>query len=200
MTTRRDLLAYSLDCNRGYVETSPQATFLAPLISTIIPEVRFIYLVRDPREVVRSGMRRRWFNGNPADGTRISPLMDSPIRREWETYTAFQKNLWLWAESNRWILRFLSSFPQERQLFLRSEDVFSADKDVLASLFTFIHASLPPITKVNRLLDQKLNAQQSGEFPDVSAWTREMYKDLIKIAGEVAGVLGYDLHSGSQTG
>jgi hypothetical protein len=193
LTARADLLKYSLDCGRGYVETSPQVTFLAPLILSAIPQSRFIHLVRDPRHVVRSGMRRKWFDGHAGDATRIVPHPNSPDGRKWDEYTAFQKNLWLWAETNRWILEFAAGLPAESILRIHSEDVFNRDETALYSLFKFVNAPLPARAKISRLLNKKLNAQKSGSFPAPGGWSAGQKEDLLKIAGDVAQTLGYDL-------
>jgi hypothetical protein len=193
LTARADLLKYSLDCGRGYVETSPQVTFLAPLILSAIPQSRFIHLVRDPRDVVRSAMRRKWFDGHASDATRIVPHPNSRDGRNWTEYTAFQKNLWLWAETNRWILEFTSGLPAESILRVHSEDVFNRVESTLVSLFRFINAPLPARAKISRLLNKKLNAQKSGSFPRSGGWSTAQKEDLLKIAGDVAQTLGYDL-------
>lgn len=193
LTARRELLDYSLDCGRGYVETSPQTTFLAPIILDAIPEARFIHLVRDPRDVVRSGMRRGWYDGSPFDKNRIVPRPDSEVSRQWKVYNAFQKNLWLWTETNRWISKFYSGLPADRTRLVHSEDVFSSDEETMSRLFAFAGAPVPSSWKMTRVLNKKLNAQKTGQFPKPSAWSEEMYSDLLAIAGETARDLGYEL-------
>jgi hypothetical protein len=191
-TTREELLNYSLICNRGYVETSPQVTFLAPAIFKSIPNVRFIHLVRDPRAVVRSGMRRRWYDGHPADKTRIVPNTNTEIGKLWKNYSSFQKNLWLWNETNHWIMDFLSKLPDNRILQVRAEDVFSGRIDILNEIFSFISAPVPNKNKIQRVLGKQLNQQKTGSFPKPSDWTSEMHSDLRALAGKTANKLGYD--------
>jgi len=188
---RQELMKRSLDCGMGYIESSPQATFLAPFIQKVVPDVRFIHLVREPRDVVRSGMRRKWYEGHGADKTRIIPHPDSSTGREWESYSAFKKNLWLWNETNSWILKFTSSVPAERILLLHSEDVFGASEEALRKLFTFVGSSLPPGRKIAHVLGKKLNQQKTGTFPESEVWSHEMQCDLLKIAGRTAESLGY---------
>jgi hypothetical protein len=191
--TRQELMKRSLDCDMGYVESSPQVTFLAPFILKIVPNVRFIHLVRDPRDVVRSGMRRKWYEGHGADKTRIIPRPDSSAGREWESYSAFKKNLWLWNETNSWILKFTSGVPAERILLLHSEKIFGAREETLRKLFTFVGSSLPPGRKIAHVLGKKLNQQKTGTFPESEVWSNEMQCDLFKIAGPTAQSLGYKL-------
>jgi len=138
-------------------------------------------------------MRRKWYNGHPADKTRIVPRPDSEPGQQWEAYNAFQKNLWLWAETNRWILEFSSSLPADRILLVHSEDVFAACEETLRKLFTFIGASMPSKRKIMRVLRKKLNVQEPGTFPEPTNWSETMYSDLLEIAGKTARALGYEL-------
>jgi hypothetical protein len=48
-----------------------------------MPNVKFVHLFRHPGEVVRSGMRRGWYNGHPSDRYRIEPGQHDPMRRLW---------------------------------------------------------------------------------------------------------------------
>jgi hypothetical protein len=190
---RGELLSMSLDSGLGYVETSPQVTFLAPVIFAAYPNARFIHLVRDPREVVRSGMRRKWFDGHFSDEYRITPVLKSPAATKWGSYNPFQKILWLWSETNQWISQFLITLPPQNKAVFRSEDVFSGDPEIIHKLFDFINSPVPSKEKITRLLRKKMNAQTSGTFPTSSNWTAEMQQDLKDIAGEAASEFGYSL-------
>lgn len=185
---RIDLLQYSLSCSRGYVETSPQVTFLAPIASCVIPSARFVHLARRPADVVRSGMRRGWYAGHASDGTRITP---APEVLPWDSWSPFRKNLWLWAKTNKWILNFTSHLPAQRRLLVRAEDLFAGQEETLERLFGFIGAPVPPRRKIDRLLGQKLNAQKTGDFPRSSDWTADMWQELSAFCGQIARQLGY---------
>jgi len=190
---RSELLNTSLAYGLGYVESSPQVTFLAPAILEAFPMCLFIHLMRDPRDVVRSGMRRKWYAGHPGDATRIVPGPGSEHAKRWNEYSPFQKNLWLWAETNRWILEFTSGLSPERGLLVRSEDVFSGDEKTLHDLYQFIGSPLPHSRKISRLLGRKLNAQVAGDFPPAALWSAGQKNDLFNIAGGMAKRLGYEL-------
>ena len=193
VTSRQETMRYSLSCNRGYIEASPQATFLAPLILNAIPETRFIHIVRDPRHVVRSAMRRKWYDGNPADRTRIAPNPDSKESIPWDNYSPFQKNLWLWAETNKWILDFASTLPERRMLMIRGEDVFSAQQEAMYKLFSFIGSPVPSKHLIASVIDKRLNMQTTGTFPEVNDWPDALRSDLVNIGGEIADMLGYHI-------
>lgn len=191
LASRKEKIEYSLYSKRGYVETSPQTTFLAPIILDAIPDARFIHVVRDPRFVVRSGMRRKWYDGHIADKTRIIPKSDSEEGMQWSRFSTFQKNLWLWTETNKWIHKFLTSLPTDRVLLIHSEDLFTAHEKIMEKLFAFINSPIPPKHKITRVLSKSLNKQKSGEFPEISSWSDGMYSDFYNIAGRTAELFDY---------
>ncbi len=192
-TTRQELFNYVLSCYKGYVETSPQATFLASIILSIIPKVKFIHLVRNPGDVVRSGMRRKWFVDHPNDSTRITPLPNTNTYTQWHSFSQFQKNLWLWNETNRWILDFSAKLPPKKFLLVRSEMLFNGNEETIKSLFSFLETNMPPVKNIQKILGKKLNAQKVGVFPPLSEWTNDMRDDLLAMTGDTARQLGYTL-------
>jgi hypothetical protein len=193
LLARKELLGQALDCSRGYLETSPQGTFSAAVIQRVVPNVRFIHVVRDPRDVARSGMRRGWYNGHKADATRIVPRANSEVAQHWKSLTLLQKNLWLWSETNRWIIDFTADLPSERKLLIRAEDVFAGREEVMEMVFAFLATPMPPLRKIQRVLSKRLNAQKKGSFPKPCGWSRDMRHDAVVMAGGVADTLGYAL-------
>ena len=99
---KRDWLIKEAD-NNGfmYVESSHFLSFLIPHLDTLY-KPRFIHLVRDGRDFVRSGMSRKWYTDHDgpsalpntmAEGHRLDPPPEADTR--------FKKISWLWAETNR---------------------------------------------------------------------------------------------------
>ena len=193
LTARRELLNYSLYCDRGYVETGPQATFLAPVILEAIPDTRFIHLVRDPRKVVRSGMRRKWYDGHDYDFSRIVPSPDTEMGEVWKNTDPFQKNFWLWAETNRWILNFSKSLSEKQYLLIHSEDIFNAHEDTVNQLYRFLGTTTPPSHKIAKVLGKQLNAQTRGVFNQPDDWLAHTEERLSAFVNQIASKLGYDL-------
>jgi len=193
---RRELLDYALSCGRGYAETSPQVTFLAPAILRTVPDARFIHLPRPPADVVRSGLRRGWYAGHHRDSSRIRPRPGTEHAHRWQTYTVVQKNLWLWDETNRWILNFTASLPPQQCLRLKAEDLFAGRSAALQRLFAFASASAPPQKKIRAILNKKLNAQKK-ELPPLSPADRDaIQENLSPFTAQTAAALGYPLTAG----
>ena len=188
---RRKLLNNSLRMGKGYIETSPQATFLAPVIRAVIPNVKFIHIVREPKEVIRSAMRRKWYNGNRLDNCRIEPTSTSLVKIKWDSATPFEKNVWLWAETNEWILRFSEELPVDQYIRLRAEDIFSNHYDTLDAVFRFCGSKTEKPNKVRKILSKRLNFQNVGDFPVTDLWSASMQKQFGDIAGDLALKFGY---------
>jgi hypothetical protein len=191
LLARNDRFRYACSFGKGYLETSPQATFLAPVILKVVPNVKFIHITRDPRDYVRSGMRRRWYVDHPMDNTRIVPHRQSKQGQVWPNLSPFEKIIWLWEETNIWINRFLSELPQERVLRLRAEDVFAMNPASIESYFRFLNSGCPPPQKIRRVLSKRLNAQTAGDFPEYGQWSVEMRQYIREHIGSTAVGFGY---------
>lgn len=178
-----------------YLETSPQVTFLAPILREVFPKSRFLHVVRHPAAVVRSAMRRQWYAGNPFDETRIEPV-STPARKAWNDWTPFEKNLWLWNETNRWIDDFVATLPHSEWLRVRSEDVFLGRPAALESFFDCLEVARPPRKDLERVLGKKLNQQREGNFPEMDDWPPAEREWLIERSGELMERFGYSLSQG----
>ena len=173
------------------METSPQLTFLAPFLLQIHPQARFIHLTRHPYAVIRSGMRRGWYMGHPADATRLTPPPEDPFYTQWRDLPAIIKIAWIWAETNRWIISFLAKVPPHQQLTLRAESLFVGEEETLRALYRFVNAPMPAERKIRKILGRKLNAQKTGNFPPPDHWDSAQREQIWQWVGPVATSLGY---------
>ena len=62
-------------------------------LAETLPESKFIVLVRDPRDFVRSGMRRNYYRGHPWDVGRLKPKAGTDGFAEWTALDDFDKIL-----------------------------------------------------------------------------------------------------------
>lgn len=190
-TMRSNEIKTCLASGRGYVETSPQLTFLAPFLLECWPQARFIHVVRDPRDVVQSGLRRKWYAGNGFDDNRIVPRQGSVEASAWDTYSLTKKNAWLWTETNRWIGNFMDTLAEHQGLTLCSESLFAGESDTMTALFDMLSSSVPQSSRIGRVLDKRLNAQTSGNL--TSTWKDSLQADLEDIALPTMTRYGYTL-------
>ena len=96
--------------------------FIAPVIAELLPNSKFLHIHRHPGEVVRSGMRRRWFFDNPLDKFRAVPVTSDPAFSKWDQWDSFSKVCWLWHAENKRFLELAQSLGSERVLRLQFDN------------------------------------------------------------------------------
>lgn len=188
---REDFVYRAYEGGQVYGETANRLTYFAPALHEVFSNSRFIHLVRDPRDVVRSGMDRGWYDSNKWDEGRIVPRPGDPFFDRWPALSLFEKCAWFWYETNRYARDFLKGLPPERVLTVKSEGLFLGDPDVLRPIFHFFQIEFPKPKLINKVIGRKENRQRRRTFPDVVKWTDEQTGTLRSIAGPMMDILGY---------
>ena len=174
-----------------YVETSARLTFFAPVIYEQLPNARFLFVHREPWDVVRSGMRRGWYRDHPNDPVRIRPVPGEAAYDGWNEMSQFEQICWYWAAYNRFALDFYESVGGDRVLMVRATDLFTGA--ALPEIFSFMGLNLPAEKVLERELKAQHNAQHAAHFPEADAWTDEQREALRRYAGPEMARLGYAL-------
>lgn len=193
LAARDDAVCEANRRGKIYVETNNRLTYLAHALAVSFPASRFIHLHRHPYEVVRSAMRRGYYQAHNWDFARIRPRPGEDLAAEWEALSPLEKSAWYWARVNGEAREFLSTLPAARRLDLQADALFAGDETVLKNLFNFVSIDLPARTQLEEVLGQKINAQRKGEFPTPSEWSeaeRVVVRDRVRV---VASALGYDI-------
>jgi hypothetical protein len=186
---RDDLLCDAHRRGRTYVETSNRLTFFGPALAATLPDSRFVHLHRHPYEYLRSAMRRGYYCGHHWDFARPRPRPDDPVVAEWDGFGPAEKCAWLWATVNDESARFVRSLPETRRLSVGADELFAGEPAVVAELFRLAGGSLPPAKALRRVLGERHNAQEGGDFA-LDPATRRSVDGLV---GRVAADLGYSL-------
>jgi len=179
-----------------YAECSNRLTYVAYELRDHFPNAKFIHLYRDPADVVRSIMRRKYYTEGTSEKSdwgryRITPRDSDPAIRLWDKWTPFQKCCWYWAAINQYSINFVND-SGERAQSLNAEDFFHNRNEEYSSLCNWLGLNPPASDEIQQLLAKPANSQVSGEFDTWNSWSIEQRKDLIDIAGETAVRLGYD--------
>lgn len=183
-------LATARIAERVYIE-STNMIYLAPLLASLYPRSRFIFIHRNPADVVRSGMRRGWYVDHPWDVVRITPRKDDAAFTQWSAWGQFEKLCWFWKEVNEFILRFIETLPEERAQSMSFEQFVQGGRDAIDPLYSFTGADVPAWNSVVATIAARHNAQRSGVFPAYSAWSDRKRGILTEIAGATMQRLGY---------
>jgi len=155
-------------------ELDHNMTPFSPVIAEEIPESKFIVLVRNPWDFVRSGMRRNYYQGHPWDSGRLRP---NPIHQDferWQSMSQFEKVCWLWNETYTKILMYLNEIPEERYKVIRFEDLVNST-DVSYEIFEFLHLEGYSEEKIKQIFNTPLNKQVTGSYPNPVEWSDEQH-------------------------
>lgn len=172
-----------------YAETSPRLTYFAPVIADLLPRSKFLFIHREPSEVVRSGMKRGWYDNHPNDYARVHPVEGEPFFGKWDKLKPFEKICWYWKKCNEFAIEFRSKLESSRVHTIKSSNLF--DGTAVSEIFEFAGIPKPPKKSVKKVLEKKLNAQKEGEYPKAKNWSTKKYKKLVRIAEKIMIELGY---------
>lgn len=167
---------------RIYVETNNRVSLFGPALAKLLPNAKFIHLVRDPADFVRSGMRRNYYNGRTVQHQRL----DGSRNFEWNYFSPAEKIMWEWNEINSRIEDLKSELSSDRVLTIKSEALFSC-LDVTRQIYGFIGVDNPFDSKrgeraLSRLLSKPVNSQKVGDFPHYPDWSLADKEALKRIA------------------
>lgn len=192
LAARFDMFCRAYLRRRMYVETNNRITFFAPALVAILPNAKFIHLVRHPADFVRSGMRRGYYQEGNIQYQRLRPKNET----EWTQMSRLEKIAWEWNEINAAIEVFKKQCGPARVLTVKSENLFR-DTKVTQNLFEFLGVPEPyhgtnASAQYARLLKKRVNAQKQGTFPSFANWTDQDKASLSEYA-TAAPLYGYEL-------
>jgi Sulfotransferase family len=139
-------------------DSSNKLSWLIPDLAALLPEARFVHLVRDGRKVAGSYfnklgdecyddrstavLRAHVEQGEPAPPPEKKywwppPRRDDPLHEAFKSFDQFGRIAWHWSEVNRVIADALAGLPAERQMFVRLEDML-VSPTLTRSLFAFL--------------------------------------------------------------
>lgn len=190
--TRLPVIQRCWSQNLIHGETDMLMTPFAEAIASEIPRSKFIILVRDPHDFVRSGMRRNYYRGHDWDIGRLRPRENSPDNRQWAALNQFEKVCWLWNETYLRILRMTEGLPEDRKRIVKFEDLVSQPQTT-RDLFTFLELDGYDEKQINAVLSKKLNAQTAGHFRPPNQWSADLRAGAQKHCKEMSAVFGYSL-------
>ena len=189
---RRSLIGKTGAQDLAYAEATI-LKFFAPTLAQLLPNAKFLHLYRHPADVVRSGMRRRWYDGHSYDQYKILPSPSGPVAAEWDSWGAFEKNCWTWQAENDYFFRFGELVGDDRCLKMSFEDLMQPKTEAYTQIFEMLEIEPPAIGDVEGVLGTRFNEQTDGEFPRLSEWSDEQKTTLKRIAGPAIQSLGYQV-------
>ncbi len=181
---RNDLIGTVNGQGKLYVETANKLTFFAYALARLYPQSKFIHLMRHPVDVIKSGIRRKWYDGHSWDVGRITPQSGRVNGAGWQELPVSHKVAWNWVETNRFIFEFMDTLPPHRKMTLRLEEM----EKTLPELWRFLE--VPP------LANPRIEPWNAGPRYGIKA---EFEPFLTKIGGDVLRRSGYEIDRGAET-
>jgi hypothetical protein len=180
-------------------DSSNKLSWLIPELAELMPESRFVHLVRDGRKVAGSYFHKLGTECYDDRSTSILqayfddpvgrrapppekkywwplPRRDDPRATEFRAYGQFARIAWHWAEVNAAILNSLEALPADRQFFVRLEDLVVSTR-LAHALLEFLGLSyrdehfriLSRPHNVNRPEDHPLTEGQRETFASIAS-------------------------------
>lgn len=181
---------------KGFIhgETDHNMTPFCDSIAEDIPEAKFLVLVRNPWDFVRSGMRRKYYVNHPWDIGRLRPRDRSDANEKWLQLSQFEKIAWLWSRTYEIINEKISLLKKDRVKIIRFEDLFEKNEQV-KEIFDFLELDGFETNRVNPIVNKKFNKQTSGNFPPREEWNDDYHLTLWHYCGKQAELFGYRYES-----
>jgi hypothetical protein len=179
-------------------DSSNKLSWLIPDLAEILPDAKFVHLVRDGRKVAGSYFRKlsdECYDDrsteilqahyddpakNPAPPPEKKywwpvPKRGDPSRDAFRRFDQFARIAWHWAEINRVILDALAVLPKERSLFVRLEDL-RENPGVAREIFEFMglgwreryFSAFARPHNVNRPEDRLLDQAEAQRFDAIA--------------------------------
>ena len=145
-------------------ETDHNMTPFCGEIARAVPGAKFLILVRDPREFVRSGMRRNYYRGvGEWEEGRLRPRQDEQHFAEWSARSQFEQVCWLRRETYAHIEALRSEIGEDRVCVVRFEDLI-AGPEATEKLFDFLGLNGFDEQQARQILNLKMNSQRGGRL------------------------------------
>ncbi len=200
-----------------YGDKNPNYLPFIPYIAELW-DCKFLFPVRDGREVVRSLMDWHDFYSqkfshsgvfamkeddlnSPVDlpeqdwwdYSRLRPNPDNQYFEEWGQLSRFEKCAWHWANFNRTALGLFSQLNRQRWLQV---DMKSLDQSEMGEIFDFLGLDGFNADQMGEMINARINSLQDradlpDKFPHWTDWTPHQRNAFDRIAGDMMECMVY---------
>jgi len=173
------------------------------------PEAKFLISVRDGREFVRSATVLEGEDLTPVGWApdekpmtpleqyiamgRLRPRRNSELNDVWDSWDAFEKNCWLWNETNRVIFESLDQLDNDRFKIIDLRSFKTDGEKTYSDIRAFLGFKTPMTDKTRAVLTERpINAKTSKNLPHHSEWSKTMQNTFWEHCSEMMERLNYD--------
>ena len=179
-------------------DSSNKLSWLIPELAELLPEAKFVHLVRDGRKVAGSYFRKLGDECYDDRSTQILqahyddpknspapppekkywwpvPRRDDPMAARFRGFNQFERICWHWAEINRVIIESLTALPPARHIFIRLEEL-RASPPTARALYDFLNlpyrdayfSAFEKPHNVNKPQDRLLDTSERARFDAIA--------------------------------
>jgi hypothetical protein len=188
---RSSVIRSAWETGKIFGELDHNMTPFTPAIAREIPGSKFLVLIRNPWDFVRSAMRRQYYRGHVWDHGRLRPEPDHGDAERWNQMSSFEKTCWLWNATYERIEQYLSEISQERYRIVYFEKLIS-DPEYVRQIFDYLALDGFDTAAVEEILSQKLNRQTTGRFPVPEQWTHQQHQILHRECKSIIQMYGFE--------
>jgi hypothetical protein len=186
--------------NQIYVESNQCLTFFAPVIAQLFKKSKFVHLVRNPGDFVRSAVRKGWHKN---DSIWESGRVKMGDKEQWAQMDQIERLSWLWMTTNQFIEDFKTQVHKSRAFTLKFEDLVQKEKTV-KKLLKFIDCHHIAPEKIEQIQRTKINElhinpnepptmKKVADFPLFNQWDDETKHKLAGLVKDTSLRYGYVL-------
>jgi hypothetical protein len=186
--------------NQIYVESNQCLTFFAPVIAQLFKKSKFVHLIRNPGDFVRSAVRKGWHKN---DSIWESGRVKMGDKEQWAQMDQIERLSWLWMTTNQFIEDFKTKVHKSRAFTLKFEDLVQKEKTV-KKLLKFIDCHHIAPEKIEQIQRTKINElhihpnepptmKKVADFPLFNQWDDETKHKLAGLVKDTSLRYGYVL-------
>jgi len=172
--------------DRIYGESNSLLRLHVGYLKEVLPNMKLIHLVRDPRKVIRSQLNRGAFAAiHPVYGGLKLPVVDD-FTRLWDTKTDLEKACYCWLQDNK-------RLRLEINNSVRFEDIVNNFEHCKERVLDPLGLKLSK--KVwQEQVNKKVNASKTyDKYPEFSKWSNNDQDTLLKICGDEMSKYEYEI-------
>jgi len=176
---RYDQIKKSFLLNKIFIETNNRITFFANQLAELYPNAKFIHLIRNPINFIKSGIARNWYSGkNPHDEGHIILNENVDI---WNRYSQAEKIAWLWNETNLFVENFKLQIDIKRIHTIFAEDLFSNHEKTF-NIFDFLNLTQISDFKVESLIKNPVNKSNQKTLKAITFPLNSNLRKILSLA------------------
>jgi len=144
-----------------YVESDQKTYNLLPLLAEVLPQAKFVWLIRAGHAVVSSIVGRGWYARQPSnfqnhnvdwwwENWRVQGGRTNPPVEDWSLMTQFEKCAWYWSHANETIEAAVDELQPDKVLRIRLEDIGDETDRITSFCGVKRHSKRVPISNPAR--------------------------------------------------